>query len=365
MSLSNQTTYTCPQGVHLVGSIRLPTDGPNPGVESSSVATVLQTVAEALPDRLWRIPDGEVGVRHYFANWQEQVFITSPWIMAEREVAGKDVPPHAADPERNKDREIVLGPPGYDEVAVASYMYFRQLRDKGVIHRQTRFQVSIPTPVNAVTKFVKPEFRQQVEGLYRDALLQAVRNIQLHIPAEDLAIQWDSAVEFAMLERWDFPPMRPWFDPTLDAIAGRILPFINAVNESVQVGSHLCYGDLGHKHFVQPKDMSKLVEIANRICAGASRPINWVHMPVPQDRKDDAYFTPLNGLKLHNETYVFLGLVHPHDEVGTRERIEVARKYVKCFGVATECGMGRTPIEDTGSIFQILKQVSNPIGRQA
>ncbi len=65
-------------------------------------------------------------------------------------------------------------------------------------------------------------------------------------------------------------------------------------------------------------------------------------MPAPSARSDDDYFRPLQQLALSPSTEIFLGLVHASDGAeGTRWRIEVARKYIKAFGIATECGMAR------------------------
>jgi hypothetical protein len=36
-------------------------------------------------------------------------------------------------------------------------------------------------------------------------------------------------------------------------------------------------------------------------------------MPVPKGRTDDAYFAPLDNLRLHPETKLYLGLVHRCD----------------------------------------------------
>jgi hypothetical protein len=47
------------------------------------------------------------------------------------------------------------------------------------------------------------------------------------------------------------------------------------------LGFHLCYGDLDAKHFVQPIDATKLVEMANLITRSVQRAIQWMHMPVP------------------------------------------------------------------------------------
>ena len=100
-----------------------------------------------------------------------------------------------------------------------------------------------------------------------------------------------------------------------------------------------------------------LMSIAARI----ARPVNWVHLPVPRDRDDDAYFAPLTNLNLGEETELYLGLVHFTDGVaGTQRRIDAAQRVVTTFGVATECGFGRRSPETIASLLQIHTEVSDP-----
>ena len=55
-------------GVHLVGSVSL-----------SSAEEVFEECMKALPNRLRTIPDGESGVRDFFAYWQHIVFL--PYVL--------------------------------------------------------------------------------------------------------------------------------------------------------------------------------------------------------------------------------------------------------------------------------------------
>ena len=139
--------------------------------------------------------------------------------------------------------------------------------------------------------------------------------------------------------RWSlaqpFPGMDQVFGEAFARLAG-------AVPDDVELGFHLCYGDLDAKHFVQPIDATKMVELANLISSRVQRPIQWIHMPVPIDRTDDAFYAPLKGLQVHPETELFLGLVHVQDGIeGTRRRMAVASKYLTDFGIASECGISR------------------------
>jgi hypothetical protein len=252
---------------------------------------------------------------------------------------------------------IQLKPVEYDNFAIESYKEFKKLRNAGVIEPGIRFQVSLPTPVNVICGLIKPEYQAEVEVLYEKLLLGALRRIQDHIPKEDLAIQWDCAYEFAMLEEVSYGS-RPWFSPLKEGLVERMHRMANGVDEGVQMGFHLCYGDRDHKHFVQPKDTALLVEMANLISGMAKRDVNWIHMPVPEDRFDDSYYAPLGNLKLRSETELYLGLAHGFDLEGTKRRIEAAEKVVTQFGIATECGMGRTPKDEFENVIEVLAAVS-------
>ena len=87
-----------------------------------------------------------------------------------------------------------------------------------------------------------------------------------------------------------------FFEDVKPGIIERLVRIGNAVPEDVELGYHLCYGDLNHVHWKVPENAANLVEVANGIAAGLKRPMQWLHIPVPRDRDDDAYFEPLNGL---------------------------------------------------------------------
>ncbi|KAL8718882.1 MAG: hypothetical protein Q9181_008139 [Wetmoreana brouardii] len=146
----------------------------------------------------------------------------------------------------------------------------------------------------------------------------------------------------------------PWFSSVKEGIVERLLRLSTYIEKEVEMGFHLCYGDQNHRHFVEPKDMGYLVEIANALRSGVERSIEWVHMPVPKDRIDNGYFSPLNKLALKEETRVFLGVVHPYDLEVTSKRVETAGKFVQDFGIATECGLGRSTEEDLNSVLEIM-----------
>ncbi|MCB0184735.1 MAG: hypothetical protein KDE31_10735, partial [Caldilineaceae bacterium] len=221
-----------------------------------------------------------------------------------------------------------------------------------------RFQVCLPTPIAPTLYAFVVEDQPIVEAAYEARMLTELNEILTAIPAQELAIQWDTAVEFVILEGL----MQTYLvNPEADLLE-RLVRLGNQVPAAVELGYHLCYGDIAHRHFKEPEDMSKLVHVATGIAAGLARPLTWIHMPVPRDRTDAAYFAPLKQLKLDTETELYLGLVHYTDGVaGTQQRIQAAQQVIAYFGVATECGLGRRPAETIPDLLAIHAAVAAPV----
>ena len=337
-----------PQGVHLVGSVPL-----------QSAEDVFRTVTGILNGRLRRIPDGETGARSNWIGWQSDVMARVPQLeMIQPDPADYAPTAHFKLRPGADAGAIAFGPLGYAEAARNSYAVFARLRAEGVIPADRRFQVCLPTPLAPVSAFIVPQDQAAVEPHYEARMLAELDEIAGAIPRDDLAIQWDTAVEFALLEGV-FPTAH---GDVRAGILERLVRIGARVPEGVELGYHLCYGDAGHRHFVQPRDTSKLVDVANALAAQVQRPIKWIHMPVPRDRADEAYFAPLRDLQLQPGTELYLGLVHFSDgEAGTRRRIEVAQQAVTEFGVATECGFGRRPPEMVADLLRIHAAVTAPV----
>ena len=336
------------RGAHLVGSVNLP-----------DAESVLRTVSARLGDRLRRIPDGEVGERFYWIQFQTRRFDTmagisripvEPFYLRDT----FDGRPFRLDAGTTAD-ELVFPDLGYASAALESYAVFARLADEGVIAPGTRFQVSLPTPAAIAGAFVVPEHRAAFEPAYERALFGELARIVDGIPHDRLAIQWDTAVEFALLEG----RIEPWFDDVLDGVVERAVRQARVVPADVEVGFHLCYGDVEENHFVQPTDAGWLAAVTDGILRGAGRSVAWVHLPVPIERDDAAFFAPLAAVEIPDETELHLGLLHHQDGVeGARRRIAAAATARDRFGVATECGFGRGPSERTDALLDLHAAVA-------
>jgi hypothetical protein len=85
-----------------------------------------------------------------------------------------------------------------------------------------------------------------------------------------------------------------------------------------------------------------MVSLGNALLKHAGHKVSFLHMPVPIERNDDAFFAPFRDLALPDGCQLFLGLLHLADGVqGSLKRAHAAKKVVSGFGIATECGLGR------------------------
>ncbi len=336
------------RGAHLVGSVNLP-----------DAEAVFRTVSDHLGDRLRRIPDGEVGERFYWIQFQTTRFDTVNGLsripVEPTYLRGVfDGRPFRLDDGVRAD-DLAFPELGYAEAALESYAEFARLREAGSIAAGTRFQVSLPTPAAVIGAFIVPEDRTALEPAYERALFAELARILDGIPHNDLAVQWDTAVEFALLEG----RIEPWFaEPgsraVLNGVVERAVRQAAAVPADVEVGYHLCYGDVEEQHFVQPTDSGLLAAVIRGVVAASPRPITFFHLPVPIERDDAAYFAPLRELELPDDTELYLGLLHHEDGFdGARRRAAAAATARTRFGVATECGFGRGPSDRTIDLLQL------------
>ncbi len=325
-------TEMIPDKIHLVGSIGIDT-----------VEEVFRTVGRKFGRRLRRVPDGEVGPRRLWVSFQYPLLRASPFLRADPSGAVRKTSgfPQLCLAEGVSAADLRFPELGYAREAQGSYVDFRAARDRGDLPKGTRFQVCLPTPMGVTYAFCTPRDLLAIDAAYEKAMIREVELILRGIPREDLCIQWDFCHEMLIL---DGQPQDHFalVKASMEDIMERMRHICAAVPGSVELGVHLCYGDFGAKHFLEPVDAGRMVEVANAMAKTIRRPITYFHMPVPIARSDDAFFQPFRNLGLAPNTELYLGVVHAEDgEEGAKKRIASAAKYVSDFGIATECGMAR------------------------
>ena len=251
------------------------------------------------------------------------------------------------------EEEITFGELGYAREARASYLDFVAARKRGEIATRARFQVCLPTPMGVIYAFCIEDGIGVIDRVYEKAMIAEVQAICRAIPHDDLCIQWDFCHEMIILDGQS----QDWFplvNADLPAVMARMQRICASVPSGVELGIHLCYGDFGASHFIQPKDAGRMVEVANAMAASIDRPITYMHFPVPLKRNDEAYFAPFAGLKLDPQTEVYLGVVHLAEGVdGVAQKLAQARRFTRVDAISTECGIARARKPDL--VRQILE----------
>src|SRR6267154_60325 len=245
--------------VHFVGSIPL-----------SDAETVFRTLSAAAGPHLKRLPDGETGIRKTWIRFLQGVLADNT---------------------------------AYAEMAIQSWQLFDRLQQAGVIPAGVKFQISLPTPIAPTYNNMVPADRPGLLPALTRHFIDEVARIADALPNDRIAVQWDVCQEVLAWEGYYEAGPVEFRTETI----GVLTEIGDAVPAGIELGYHLCYGSPADEHCVQPKDSGIMVEIVNRVTARVRRPIQFFHLPVPKPRRDDAYFAPLERLKLRPETELYLG----------------------------------------------------------
>jgi len=339
--------------VHLVGSVPL-----------RDAREVFTTVSGVLGERLKRIPDGETGQRSDWITWLEPAFADNPSLEKSDELFR--VHPTGTARIRYKLRagksaeNVRFENLFYADIAKGSYAEFAALKAQGVIAKHTRFQIDLVPAHSVIWLFLQDDLHQPLDRIYNEALKREIDKIAALMPPDQIAIQFDVAsAVFARLQRGEPSAYGKTRTEMLASFSDILSGLADHVPRGMELLFHFCYGDSNHRHVVEPTDMGDMVEMANRLCTDAKRTIQLIHMPVPRNRSDDAYFAPLADLVLKPETELSLGLVHYTDGVaGTRKRLATAERHANHFSIATECGFGRRAPETILELLRIHAEVA-------
>ena len=340
----------------------------NGSVNLDDAESVMREIASLVPSGLRRIPDGETGDRGNWIFFQFQKFAQLPWLVPARPPGAPEgdyeqVPllrlADGADPAQVSWPDL-----GYADAYLGSYQVFAALRQQGAIPAGVRFQVEYPTPMASISAYIVPEQQQALLDSYQRAMFADLGRLLAAVPADEVAVQWDVAVEFGTLEG----AFAPGGAQAFDAIIAALARCVDQVPAGVPVGLHLCYGDYGHQHFMQPESLALQVRVLNAVTAAAGRPVSFVSFTVPQDQREESYFAPLTGLAADPVTELNFALVpyHPAEQApgttGDQVRLIDAALAVspggsRDWGICTECGMGRVSREDIPALLDLHRQI--------
>lgn len=340
-----------PSAVHFNGSVNL-----------ANAETVMRELASRVPVGVRRIPDGETGDRGNWIFFQLAKFLRTPGLCPAGDQSAEsyqEIPKvQLAD---GTDPDSIAWPDlGYAQAYQESFESFQQLRKADVLGDQVRYQVQYPTPLASINGWVVPEHHDALQPSYTRALFADLERLLNALPHDQLAVQWDVAVEFAILEQQDFASPET---QTFTSIVQWLAECVDRVPADVPVGLHLCYGDFQHQHFVQPRSLLRQVQVLNAVTESAKRPPSWCSFTVPQDQRDPAYFEPLSELRATEQTELYFGLVpyHPsQQEPGTTDaQVKLIDQHLgeRAWGISTECGMGRAAADEVPGLLDLHREI--------
>lgn len=332
--------------VHMIGSLPLP-----------DAETAFRTVGETLGAHMRCLPDGETGRRTRWISFINDQLKAHPDLEIDPTVPPFDFTQWDGrvvyTVERLRVREGVDPATmnfatGYAEDAIRNYGIFARLKAEGAIPASVKYQICMAPPLAIAFNFMSPNAHDDFVPAYTAHLRDEFGQIADALPHREIAYQWDVCPEVLMWEGYYDRPAG-W----RDRILGSLGEVGDMVPEDIDLGYHLCYGSPQDEHMVQPRDLGVCVEIANGISDAVRRPLQYVHMPVPKDRSDTAYFEPLADLALGEGTALYLGLVHEGDPEGNARKLAEARKFAAVSGIGAECGLGRG---DPDALRDVLEQ---------
>ena len=340
----------------------------NGSVNLADTESVMREIVSRVPVGLRRIPDGETGDRGNWILFQMHKFLQSPALVLVQQGDGgagdyEQTPrlrlADGIDPAQMRWPDI-----GYADAYLASYDTFAALREQGVIPDGVRFQVEYPTPLASIGAYIVPEQQAALLGSYEQAMFADLGRVLAAIPLDEVAVQWDVAVEFGVLEE----AFGPGGAQAFDAIIAGLVRCVDQVPAEIPAGLHLCYGDYGHTHFKQPESLALQVRVLNAVSAAAGRPLSFVSFTVPQYQRAESYFAPLAELAVDPDTELNFALVpyHPADQApgttGDQVRLIDAALAAspggrRDWGVCTECGMGRVAREQVPELLDLHQEI--------
>lgn len=343
----------------LVGSIPLETP-----------EEVFRTFGAPLGGSLAYMPDGEVGDRRYWIDGLAyRVFNGHPEIETLKRPAPDENGVEQWRPRGMDDQfrfrvrpgveRVRFGDPGwrlgYARDAVSSYFVFRQLKKEGVIPSSVRFQACLPLTYSAVGLFFpEPADHPRIVPGFTEALAAEVAKMAEKMPADDLAIQWDLAVE----NRYVDVKLAQEGPEAARAEAQRLVEPTRQVCEAIPgetaLGYHACFGTLNGWPSRQPPDLTGAVMLLNAAVAASGRRVDFVHFPT-LGSAEETFFAPLKDLDA-GDARVYVGAIHHmHGRAGLAGQLRTVRRYLPEFGLAAPCGFGRAPerpgrlLSDSGS----------------
>ena len=341
-----------PTGVHFNGSVNL-----------ADAETVMREISERIPAGVRRMTDGETGERGYWILFQIQKFLKMPEFepvgAAEQAYETEDDAP--AMPQiklrEGASADTIEWPDlGYATEYGKSFEIFDRLQQDGTIADGVRFQLQYPTPIASTSVVFVPEDMEAVTGSYEPALFADLGKALAALPHDRIAVQWDVAVEFGLLEGAYGPA---W--PLEQIVPGLVRASIRCPPTSPPACTSATATTATSTSGTRSRCRCRWTSSTRSSPRPHGRSTS-SSFTVPQSRDDADYFAPLANLNAP-DTELYLALVpyHPAEQAEGTTETQIAHIDSvldgRAWGICTECGMGRADREDVPTLLDLHSSI--------
>ena len=236
---------------------------------------------------------------------------------------------------------------GYARDALNSYFVFKTLKEKGVLAKHLRFQVSVPMVNSVLPPRIFPD--QNDLAKIRPGLLR---------PRSALSSTPSSTTSRITSWRSSGIAQRRSKTPTARCRAIRLMARSSAISvrfahyrrTSPRMSLSAITSVLARS--ADGRVLRRTISASGEACQRRGRGLGTQGGLDPSaglDRHDDGFFAPLKTLEPQGAR-VYLGMVH--NMAGFKARLETARKFLPSFGLGAYCGFGRMP---NSALPQVLR----------
>jgi hypothetical protein len=328
---------------------------------------------DTLSDSLISLPDGEIGEK----TEQYPMGTRAAWIMTAIDRCKLDSERWSVIKQRGsiaesgypadyKDVELLkplLSPKeisnyinfGYDEYFSTSYPIFKELKEK-YKNSNLKFTLGVPTGLGVTFATMKPITSLRYAEVFNERIATEVNN-SISEADEDLLVQIEIPGELKMAT------MLPGF---LIGLSTRgIFSLIRKLDRNVEIGLHICLGDLNNIALIKAKNLKKLVKFTNHLIKHwpSGYKLNYVHIPLAEAKKPPTtnanFYQPLQDIKLPSGVTFVAGFAHEgnsnEDNVKIYNIIQSLREDE--VAVSHSCGLGRRNKEEAIKALETLKHI--------
>lgn len=329
---------------------------------------------DALGDRLFSLPDGEIGEKTpQYPKGRRIAWVmtvinrlaedTENWqVVQEAERSTEDGMPV------DYDKTVRLKPRhspakmrgklyfGYHDFFNASYPIFKRLREERGLS-DLKFQVGVPTGLGVTFSMMNPLDAFRYAPVFAERIAYEVNQIVAAAP-DDVVIQVEAPGEVA------FAYQLPGF---LVGVPVRFVTgLVKRIDPRAEIGVHLCLGDLNNIALVQADTLDKLVHFSNKLADNwpATHKLAYMHYPLAEAADpppvEAAYYAPLKGVHLPGDARFVAGFVHEKRSTAEHGQILTAIESLRGgeVDVACSCGLGRRPTEAAARLIDETAQVA-------